>query len=157
MRTNKVKAPAKAPVKRIYIAAATLREFRQKKDVEIQLFRVGAGEEEINSCQIKYLVGPPPSDMPPEILAGATEKAALACLLEAFTEKEITEIEKYLKSRYDEQINQLVIGPMDLPVPLGVGPLAQIPESVNSGFINFDQAPGYPLKFAFRGYYDLNE
>lgn len=157
MQICKAQAPADAPLERIYIAAATLREFRQKKNVEIQLFRVGAKPEEIEACKGLGLVGKPPADIPPEILAGATEEAALACLMEAFTEQEISELEKYLETRYGTHIERLTIGPLDLPIPLGVGSLSQLPESSSAGFINFDQAPGYPLKFAFRGYYDLSE
>ncbi len=157
MRVEMVKAPADSPVKRIYRAAATLKGFRQREAVEVQLFRIGAPDEEIAACKGRGLVGEAPEDMPREVLAGATEEAALACLMEAFTEEEAQEMRQYLEKRYSGQITRLAIGPMDLPVPLGVGPLAKIPESANAGFINFDHAPGYPLNFAFRGYYDLDD
>lgn len=156
MRIKWLKAEKKEPIDRIYIAAVTLKEFRQKKNVEAQLFRAGVTEAEMEAYKGKNLVGPAPAEIPAEVLKGATGEAALACLLEAFTEEEIGEMAKYLEERYGGQMEKLDIGPMELPVPLGIGPLGQIPETENSGFINFDLAPGYPLNFKFKGYYDLN-
>lgn len=156
MQIDMTMASKNAPIKRIYIAAATLKEFRGRKNLEVQLVRTGAKPEEIEACKGLGLVGAAPADMPEEILAGATEEAALACLMEAFTEEEAKELCEYMEKRYGGQISQLTVGPFELPVPLGVGPLAQIPESDSSGFLNFDEAPDYPLKFKFKGFYDLN-
>lgn len=156
MKIRKIPAQADAPIERIYIAAATLANFRGYSDVELQLFRTGAAQEELERLKEKNLVGPPDPSMPTDALAGATEQAALECVLEAFTETEIQKLADYLEERYSGQFNELNICPMDLPVPLGVGPLAKIPESENTGFINFDLAPDYPLDFGFRGYFDLN-
>lgn len=145
------------PLERIYIAACELAQFRGGKNVEVQLFRTGATPAELAALGDKDWVGAPPADMPAELLQGATREAALQCLLEAFTEKEIEELCEYLQKRYGNQITRLTICPMNLPVPLGVGPLGQIPETESSGFIKFDEAPGYNLNFGFRGYFDLNQ
>lgn len=148
---------ANNPIKRIYIAAATLNEFRGHKNVEVQLFRTGGDQEEAGELLKLDLVGPPSPEMPAELLGGATREAAIACLQEAFTQEEIDDLVRYLKERYDGQFSNLTICPVNLPIPLGVGPLALIPESETSGFINFDLAPGYELPFTFKGYYDLAE
>lgn len=140
---------------RIYIAAAQLANFRGKPHLETQLFRSGADEAELVSLRGMGLVGAPDPEMPPEVLTGATEDAALHCVLEAFTLVEARQLADYLGNRYADQMERLVICPMDLPIPLGVGSLAAIPETATSGFINFDLARDYPLPFKFKGYYDL--
>lgn len=149
-------APGALPARQ-HIAAITLKNFHGRENVEAQLFRVGATREEMEEARALNLVGPPPAGMPPEILAGATEDAALECVLEAFTSEEAGQMLDYLRDRYADQIESIAICPMDLPAPLGVGPLAKLPESETSGFINFDRAPGYSLPFAFKGYYDLEQ
>lgn len=155
METEFVQAPEDSPLERIYIAAAVLRNFHGLENVEIQLFRSDARPEELEELKDKELVGPAEPEMPAELLAGATREAALACLLEAFRKEEIEELLAYLARRYGDHIERLTVCPIELPVPLGVGPLANIPEGKTSGFINFDLAPDYPLPFKFRGYYDL--
>lgn len=155
MQINKTLAPDAASGERLYIVAAALREFRGKQNLEAQIFRAKADMDELVPLRGKNLVGPPDPAMPKELLAGATEDAALECLLEAFTENELKQLEKYLGDRYGEHIISLDICPMPLPIPLGVGPLGKIPEGEKSGFINFDLAPDYPLPFAVKGYYEL--
>lgn len=157
MQIEMIKAPENIPLERIYIAAATLRSFQNKKDVEVHLLRIGATPAEMAELAKLDIVGPPEPDIPAQILAGATREAALACLLETFTGAEVEQLARYLEERYSEQISRLMIGPMDLPVPLGAGPLAAIPESASSGFINFDLAPDYPLDFRFKGFYISSE
>lgn len=142
----------KPALERIYIAALYLDNFRGRENVEVQLFRPGAAESEIQALKGKNLVA---AALP--ALEGASEDAALACLLEAFTLAEAEKLSAYISERYGQQAQKLVICPMDLPVPLGVGPLAALPEGKNSGFLNFDLAPDYPLDFRFRGYFDLVE
>lgn len=146
----------KRKLERIYIAAATLKNFRGQELAEVQLFRPIANEAEIEPLRGKGYVGEPDISMPKELLTGATEDAALSCLLEAFTKEEIERIIEYLQKRYANVIDTLSIGKMDMPVPLGIGPLGALPAGENSGFIHFDNAPDYPLNFSFKGYYDLN-
>ena len=141
--------------KRIYIASAILNNFRGQKNVEVQLFRSGYAEDELESLRGKNLVAPPDPSIPPEIIAGATEDSALRCLLEAFTQEECDQMLKYFKERYDDQISQINIAPLGLPLPFGLGPLEEIPQGEKSGFINFDKAPDYDLPFNIKGWYDL--
>lgn len=146
-----------APIDRVYIASAMLANFRGRQHVEAHLFRPGATAEEIESLKGKCLVGEADPAMPAEVLAGATEEAALGCIAESFTKEEAHLLAEYLQNRYADQIEKLTICPISLPVPLGVGPLAKIPEGHASGFINFDQARDYKLPFALKGYYDLEQ
>lgn len=156
MKLNITQAEGSILPERIYVAAAVLKEFRGRENVEMQLFRPGAPIEEARELERFNPIGDPPADMPAEVLAGATREAALACLLECFTFAEIEKLAAYLQERYPDHIVELAACPMDLPAPLGLGPLGAIPESETSGFINFDQAPDYPLDFKFKGFYDLS-
>lgn len=146
--------PPHAP-ERIFMGAATLKSLRGSPGVEIQLFRYGHGEN-IDTLKDKSLVAPPDPAIPAEVLSGASEAAALEFILEAFTSEEAEAIAHYLAERYNDQIENVIFCPMDVPVPLGVGPLAKIPETAGSGFIKFDLAPDFPLPFKFRGYFEIN-
>lgn len=155
MKVEKIRANPDLPIDRVYFASAVMNGFRGRDNIDLQLFRVGATEAELDALRGRELVGMADPQIPPQALAGASEDAALECMLEAFTEEEADQLAAYLQERYSDQFSSLAICPMDVPVPLGIGPLAKIPESGNSGFINFDLAPGYPLDFRFRGYFDL--
>lgn len=148
-------APGNGPIERIYIAAVILKNLRGSQNVEVQLFRPIYDHAEIEELKNKGLVSDTEPGMPAELMAGATEESALACLLESFTLEEARAIAKYLEDRYADQAVSLTICPMKLPVPLGLGPLQSVPETEKSGFIHFDKAPDYPLDFQFKGYYDL--
>lgn len=150
----RLEKPANAP-DRVFIGAAVLKHLHGREHVEAQLFR-SAPVEDVESIDRAGLVGAPDPSLPKEALAGATEEAALQCLLEAFTSEEAQAIASYLQDRYADHIESLIFCPIDLPLPLGIGPLAKIPETATSGFVNFDLAPDYPLPFKFKGYYDLN-
>lgn len=141
---------------RRYIAVATLNNFRGKKNVEAHIFRTGATDEEMESIRGRELVSPPDPSVPAEVLKGATEDMALACLLEAFTREEALKLASYLENRYKTQISRLEICPMTLPAPFGIGPLSMIPEGETSGFINFDKASDFNLGFSFKAYYELS-
>ena len=156
MEILRLDAPENALCERIYVLGATLKAFRGKRHVETRIIRHGASEEELAGLRGKGLVAPPDPAMPPALLEGATEDRALACLLEAFTAEESEALAAWLQARYADRIEKLVICPLDLPVPLGVGPLGEIPEGGETGFIRFDAAPGYDLPFAARAFYDLS-
>ena len=155
MEKQSIAAPDNAPLDRIYIIAATLNAFKGRRHVEVHIFRHGATDEELAALEGKKLVGPPDPAVPPQVLQGATEKAALRCVLEAFTAEESQALVAYLEQRYAEHIEKIMVCPMDLPVPLGVAPLSGIPEGKSTGFIRFDAVPDYPLPFVARGFYDL--
>ncbi|MCR5561794.1 MAG: hypothetical protein K6F46_00260, partial [Desulfovibrio sp.] len=143
------------PISRIYMMGAILKRFKGHTNVEIQIFRHGADDAELAALQGKNLVGPADPEVPPEALAGATEEAALRCLLEAFTKEEADALTDWLQTRYADQISDVYVSPLDLPIPLGVGPLGLVPSGRTDGFICFDAVRGYPLPFVARGYYDL--
>lgn len=155
MKKQCIAAPDNAPLNRIYIVAATLNSFKGRRHVEVHIFRHGATDEELAALEGKSLVGPPDPAVPPQVLQGATEEAALRCLLEAFTAEESQALAAYLEQRYADHIEKITVCPMELPVPLGVAPLGGIPEGKSTGFIRFDAAPDYPLPFVARGFYDL--
>lgn len=155
MEKQSIPAPDNAPLDRIYIIAATLNAFKGRRHVEVHIFRHGATDEELAALEGKKLVGPPDPAVPPQVLQGATEEAALRCVLEAFTAEESQALVAYLEQRYAEHIEKIMVCPMDLPVPLGVAPLSGIPEGKSTGFIRFDAVPDYPLPFVARGFYDL--
>lgn len=142
---------------RCYIAAAELANFRGHPGVSVQLFRTRASDDELEQIRGLGLVSADKPEMPAGLPESPGEEAALRFLLECFTRDEAASLAEYLKMRYGDQLDRLIICPVDLPVPLGIGPVAQIPESARSGFINFDLAQGYSLPFTFKGYYDLNE
>ena len=157
MEIQFIPAPAEPPVARIYIATAILGNFKGHRKVEAHLFRNYATDYEYAEMKELGLVGAPDPRMPKALLEGATEEAAIKCILEAFTEQEARDIGDWLNEKYGEQIEKLMIYPMDLPVPLGIGPLNSIPEGKNSGFIRFDRAKDYPFPFELKAYYDLGE
>lgn len=156
MEINFIEADEEPVYPRAYVASMRLANFKGHKDVEAHIFRYAYPEEEIGELAELDLVGPPDAAMPAELVAGATKEAALKCILEAFTREESEQLASYLKEKYEDQIVSLYIAPLNLPAPLGVGPLAEIPEGENSGFIKFDKAPGYSLPFKARAYYDLS-
>lgn len=141
---------------RRYVASLRLTNFRGHKDVEAHIFRYGYSESELAEIADLNLIGPPDPAMPAELVANATKEVALKCLLEAFTAEECHLLAAYLEEKYPDQIVSLYVAPLNLPAPLGVGPLAEIPESQSSGFIKLDSAPNYNLPFKVRAYYDLN-
>ena len=156
MEILRLEAPGKPPCDRIYVLGATLKTFRGKRHVETHIIRHGATEEELAALHGKGLVAPPDPAIPAALLEGATEDRALRCLLEAFTAEESEALAAWLERQHADRIEKLVICPLELPVPLGVGPLGEIPEGGQTGFIRFDAAPGYPLPFAARAFYDLS-
>lgn len=156
MEILRLDAPKPSLCDRIYVLGATLKAFRGQRHVETHIIRHGATEEELAALRGKGLVAPPDPSMPAALLEGATEDRALRCLLEAFTAEESEALAAWLERRYADRIEKLVICPLELPVPLGVGPLGEIPEGGQTGFIRFDAAPGYSLPFAARAFYDLS-
>ena len=140
---------------RSYGIDAVLKNFKGMEHVEVTLFRYGTDEEEVKSLLGKNLVGDPDPDIPEAVLQGATEENAIRYLLENFTEDEVNQFISYLEERYSDLVEKVIAAPLDLPVPLGTGPLAKLPTTSHSGFIFFEKAPNYPLDFAVHGYFDF--
>ncbi|WP_297670811.1 hypothetical protein [uncultured Desulfovibrio sp.] len=145
------------PLDRVYVVTAVLNTFKMHRHVEVQIFRPGASDDEVKALQGKNLVAPADPSVPPQVLQGATEEAALRCLLECLTEDEARALATYLGERYADQFESLTVCPLEVPVPLGVGPLEGITEGKNSGFIRFDAVRDWPLPFRAWGYYDLDQ
>lgn len=156
MEINFIQADEEPIFPRTYVATLRLANFKGRKDVEAHVFRYDYPKSELEEAAGLNLVGPADPSMPAELLAGATKEQALKCVLEAFTEEESELLAEYLKDKYADQITSLYIAPLSLPAPLGVAPLAEIPEGEESGFIKLDKAPGYSLPFKARAYYDLS-
>ncbi|MBQ7456560.1 MAG: hypothetical protein IJS54_02990 [Desulfovibrio sp.] len=141
---------------RIYGIDAILRNFKGCPHLEITIIRHGQTKEEVEALLGKGLVGEPDPEVPKEVLVGATEYRALQCLLENFTKEEAQAFVDYVQERYADQVEAIMVGPLDIPIPLGAGPLAALPITKNSGFICFDKAENYPLPFAARAYFDFS-
>lgn len=156
MLINIHEAAEALPLDRVYIGSAVLSNFKGKANVEVQLFRSNYDDTEIEQIRNLGLVTSRNTGIPAEALAGATEEAALKCLMEAFTKEECVLIANYLQERYNEQIERIDFAPLQLPLPLGLGPLAELPPGEKSGFVNFDKAPGYSLPFHIKGWYELD-
>lgn len=142
-------------LERRYIAVGILRNFKSHQNVETHFFRSVWTEKELASLEGKGYVAEPDPSMPKEILANASEKKSLECLMEAFTREEAQELTAYLQSRYAGQLAKVTVCPLELPVPLGVGALNDLPVSERSGFIELAKAREYPLPFMVKGYYEL--
>ena len=143
------------PLDRFYIVAITLNTFKRRRHVDVQIFRPNAADDELEPLRGLGLVAPADPSVPAEVLQGATEEAALRCVLESFTAEESHALVEYLEKRYADQIEKITVCPLDLPVPMGVAPLAGIGEGKTTGFIRFDAVRDYPLPFPAYGFYDL--
>ncbi len=137
---------------RVYLIQATLKSFKGRRDVAVYLFRNDTGEEELNELRGLDLVDKAKDDTPED----ASPDAALRSVLEAFTAEEGNLVLDYLKERYEEQISEVVVSPIEIPVPLGMVPFSAIPEGKTMGFIRFEAVADYNLPFVVRGFYDLD-
>ncbi len=138
---------------RVYLIQATLKSFKGRRDVAVYLFRTDTSEDELNQLRDLDLVDKAKSDTPED----ASPEAALRSVLEAFTAEEGNIVLEYLKERYEEQISEVVVSPIEIPVPLGMVPFSAIPEGKSMGFIRFDAVADYHLPFVVHGFYDLEE
>ncbi len=137
---------------RAYLIQATLKSFKGRRDVIVYLFRTDTNTEELAELRTMDLVDKAQADTP----EGATIEDALRSVLEAFTAEEGNEVLEYLKERYEEQISEVVVSPVEIPIPLGMVPFADIPEGKTMGFIRFNQVADYSLPFVVHGFYDLD-
>ncbi len=137
---------------RVYLIQAQLKSFKGRKDVIVYLFRINTDEKELAELRTLDLVAARSDDTP----EGAQAEDALLSLMEAFTAEEGNEVLEYLKERYEEHISEVVVSPMEIPVPLGMVPFSAIPEGKTMGFIRFDAVEEYPLPFIVHGFYDLD-
>ncbi len=139
-------------LERIYLIQVTLKSFKGRKDVIAYLFKKDIDETELDALLAMDLVDKANSDTP----QGATANDALLSILEAFTAEEGNIVLDYLKDRYAEQITEVVVSPIELPITLGMVPFSAIPEGKTMGFIRFDAVGDYSLPFVIHGFYDLD-
>lgn len=139
-------------LERVYLIQATLKTFKGRRDVMVHFFRTDTDPQELETLRDMELVGAV-DDKTPE---GASVEDALRSVLEAFTAEEGNMLLEYLKKRYEEHISQVVVFPLDIPVPLGIVPFSAIPEGKTMGFIRFDAVGDYDLPFGVHGFYDLD-
>ncbi len=137
---------------RCYLIQATLKSFKGRRDVVVYLFRTDTDPAELTELRELDLVDKANADTP----EGATTDDALRSVLEAFTSDEGNLVLDYLKERYEEQISEVVVSPVEIPVPLGMVPFSAIPEGKTMGFIRFDAVADYKLPFIVHGFYDLD-
>ncbi|MFW5734595.1 MAG: hypothetical protein ACOCWR_05995 [Oceanidesulfovibrio sp.] len=138
------------PVERVHFITITINSFKGRRDVEVHLFRPDFDEAEMASYDWDKLLG---DAIHPEM--PADPELSKRVLMEAFTAEERDQVIEYIKDRYADRVSVVNSGPVDLPVPLGLPPLSDLPEGKTIGFIRFDQIPNYPLSFTLRGMYDL--
>ena len=133
-----------------YVISIVIKNFKQRKDVEVHLFRPKWDPEEYSLYDWPDLIGNP--------LPGAKEIdpiSARKVLLETFNEKEKDIIVDYLKKRYNTRLKEIRISILRLPIPLGLVGLSEIEPQGDIGIIEFEKIPNYPLDFPFHGLYNL--
>jgi hypothetical protein len=138
------------PVARAWVLSMVVSSFKGRKNVEAHLFRWEYEPEPDESYDWSALLGEP---IHPQ--AEVDPEKSKRVLFEAFTAEERDQVINFLKERYGSRLASLVAHPMDLPIPLGIPPLSDIPEGKTMGFIRFEMLPNYKLPFAFHGFYDL--
>lgn len=154
-----IPAPAFITLPRIYAMEITLRCFKCRRYVTARLFRLMSAAEsaaELALLRDLSLLAPADAETPRSARSRQGKENALRGFLEAFTAEEGNRILRYLSARYARHIHCVRVSPLAIPRPLGIPLLATQPENSHAGFIRFDNAPGYPLPFAFRACYDLN-
>lgn len=75
-------------------------------------------DAELEAIKGLGLVAPVDPSVPAEVLQGATEEAALRCVLESFTAEESHELVEYLEKRYADQIEKSRSARSTCPCPL---------------------------------------
>ncbi len=147
-----IAAPPDIDLDRIYLIQVTLKSFKGRRDVIAYLFRLNNNQEEMEALRELDIVGKKDINTP----EGASVDNALLSALEAFTADEGNILLAYLEKRYEEQISEVVVSPLEIPIPLGMVPFSAIPEGKTMGFIRFDAVPDYDLPFSVHGFYDLD-
>ncbi len=138
---------------RVYLIQIMLKSFKGRRDVIVYLFRANPDEQELEYLRgLEGLVGQADANTP----EGASAEDVLLSVLEAFTAEEGNTLLEYLDKKYDEHIKEVVVSPLELPIPLGMVPFSAIPEGKTLGFIRFDTVPEYNLPFKVHGFYDLD-
>ncbi|KUG29342.1 hypothetical protein ASZ90_000760 [hydrocarbon metagenome] len=152
MEIDIVPADNKLPIDRAYTLSIVIKSFKGRKDVEVHLFRPEWDKAEEKQYDWNALMG--------DLLVPDLEVSLESCrrvVLEAFTEKERDQLVGYLKDRYQDRLAAIRSCSLNFPIPLGLVALSELSEGKDSGFVNFDKVPNFPLPFAVRGFFDLSQ
>ncbi|MCG8529120.1 MAG: hypothetical protein MI749_00480 [Desulfovibrionales bacterium] len=150
-------ATGNEPTNRVYSMYIIIRSFKGRKNVQAHLFRYGISSEDLSKFDPTGCIDTiEPTSSNKAYLSGSMEDTK-HMVLESFTEKERDAVIQYLKKRYVSRLDFIEATPLSFPVPKGTMPLCSIPEGKSMGFIRFENMPGYPLPFSFRGFYDLDQ
>ncbi len=152
MEIDIVPADNKLPVPRAYSLSIVIKSFKGRKDVEVHLFRPEWNKAEEAQYDWNALMG--------DLLVPDLEVSLESCrrvVLEAFTEQERDQLVTYLKDRYQDRLAAIRSCSLNFPIPLGLVALSELTEGKDSGFVNFDKVPNFPLPFAVRGFFDLSQ
>ncbi len=152
MEIDIVPAEGSLPVKRAYTLSIVIKSFKGRKDVEVHLFRPEWNPAEAQLYDWNALLG--------DILVPDLEVSLESCrrvVLEAFTEEERDQLVDYLKGRYKDRLAAIRSCSLNFPIPLGLVALSELTEGKDTGFVNFDKVPNYPLPFPARGFFDLSQ
>lgn len=157
MQKEIVSALGNEPTDRIYTISVIIRSFKGRKNVQAHLFRSDIPEDELQAINLNNCIDTDCEKYRLEPYLTGTLEDTKQMVLECFTKEERDAIIDYLEERYHTRLEGIFAAPLSFPVPQGTMPLASIPEGKSMGFIRFDKVPGYPLKFIFRGFYDLDQ
>jgi len=152
MEIDIVPADNALPIARAYTLSIVIKSFKGRKDVEVHLFRPEWDKAEEDQYDWNALMG--------DLLVPDLEVSLESCrrvVLEAFTEKERDQLVGYLKDRYQDRLAAIRSCSLNFPIPLGLVALSELSEGKDSGFVNFDKVPNFPLPFAVRGFFDLSQ
>ncbi|MFI3272404.1 MAG: hypothetical protein R3Y11_09940 [Pseudomonadota bacterium] len=155
-----------------HVIALTIKTFKGRRQVELLLFKanpvarfiMGSDEAILAKLRALPLVAAAPQagdaifdEVEPEVIKNANPDDALRSILESFTEAERDMVIDYVSKRYAASIEAIDACPLELPVPLGVRPLASLPEGKAMGFVHFERAQNYKLPFVLKGLYNLDQ
>ncbi|GAB6887299.1 hypothetical protein JCM13304A_07970 [Desulfothermus okinawensis JCM 13304] len=134
-----------------YVISIVITNFKQRRNVEVHLFRPSWDAEEYAQYDWPEIIGNP--------LPGAKEIDPISSrkvLLETFNQEEKDKIVNYLKERYKDRLKEIRVSILGLPIPLGLVGLSEIKPQGDIGIIEFEKIPNYPLDFVFHGLYNLS-
>jgi len=150
MQIDIVEPQTPPPVARVWIVAMAINSFKGRRNVEVHLFRPDFEPEDADTYAWGKLLGDPIHEQ-----AEVDVLKSRRVLFEAFTPEERDAVVAFLLERYENRVSGISACTLELPIPLGLPPLSDIPEGKTMGFIRFERLPNYSLPFVVHGFYDL--
>jgi hypothetical protein len=139
------------PVDRGYVVSMVVASFKGFENVEVHLYKPRWDESEAGSFNWESLLGEPIRPNAPVDSDGSRK-----VLLESFSAWERNQVLEYLQKRYSDKLESVSTSVMDFPVPLGLTPLCEVPETETIGRIHLEAVPNFELDFPVHGLYDLS-